>query len=209
MRTYQECPPGYYVYAYIRSKKSSNGDAGTPYYIGKGKGRRAWEKHIGIPVPFERSFVVILESNLTELGALSIERRMISWYGRIDIGTGILRNKTDGGDGNNGYRAPVHNRHKYSKSGSKNGMWGRNHRDDSIVLMKKNRSGIKDTIETRIKKREGHKDKSIHHFWHIMHGDLWCTREELITRYPMSQSGMNNMFRKNNARSSKGWMVVK
>ena len=40
-----------------------------------------------------------MESNLSELGALALERRYIKWYGRIDLNTGTLRNKTSGGDG--------------------------------------------------------------------------------------------------------------
>jgi len=91
----------YYVYAYLRSNDSATGLAGTPYYIGKGKNRRAYTKHGSIPIPC-KSKIVFLETNLTEIGALALERRMIRWWGRKDLGTGILRNKTDGGDGVSG-----------------------------------------------------------------------------------------------------------
>ena len=89
----------YYVYAYIRSKDSKIAKAGTPYYIGKGKGRRAWSKQHRINLPNDNKFIVILETNLSNTGALALERRYIRWYGRIDINTGILYNQTDGGDG--------------------------------------------------------------------------------------------------------------
>lgn len=82
----------YYVYVYLRKSDL------TPYYVGKGCHGRAFAKAHNVKVPLDKSRIIFVETNLTNIGACAIERRLISWYGRKDLGTGILRNLTDGGD---------------------------------------------------------------------------------------------------------------
>jgi hypothetical protein len=85
----------YYTYAYLR-------EDGTPYYIGKGKGKRIdnpLHNSIHLP-PKERR--LILKQNLNEEEAFKHEIYMIAVFGRKDLGTGILRNMTNGGQGVSG-----------------------------------------------------------------------------------------------------------
>jgi hypothetical protein len=88
----------YYTYAYLRKD-------GTPYYIGKGKNNRAFYKTKNeIKPPRDKSRIIFLKQNLTEEEAFKHEKYMIAVFGRKDLETGILYNRTNGGEGSSGLR---------------------------------------------------------------------------------------------------------
>jgi hypothetical protein len=99
----------YYTYAYLRENK-------TPYYVGKGKKNRAYEGS-GKPcnIPKDKSRIIFLKQNLTEQEAFEHEIYMIDVFGRKDLGSGILHNKSNGGEGSGGWIATPELRKKMSE----------------------------------------------------------------------------------------------
>jgi hypothetical protein len=82
----------FYTYLWLRYD-------GIPWYAGKGTGLRAFRK--GCPSPDH----IILQEHPTEQDAFEAEQFLVSYYGRIDLGTGCLRNLSDGGiGGSTGYK---------------------------------------------------------------------------------------------------------
>ncbi len=82
----------FYTYLWLRQD-------GTPYYVGKGSGSRAFTSngHSYYPPPtIDR---IIVQDHVSETDAFEAEKFFIVFYGRKDLGTGILRNLTDGGEG--------------------------------------------------------------------------------------------------------------
>jgi hypothetical protein len=115
--------PIFYVYQ-LRDPREN-----LPFYIGKGKGKRAWD-HLKpsntsihsyknnvikqIQTDGKEPSVEILHSNLSEKESLELECLYIEKFGRRNIGTGCLTNLTDGGDGTSGAIITEEHRQKVS-----------------------------------------------------------------------------------------------
>jgi hypothetical protein len=81
----------FYTYLWLRKD-------GTPYYVGKGCGKRAWQSTPRHRPPNDVSRILIQEFP-SEKDAFTAERFLIAYYGRKDLRAGILINLTDGGEG--------------------------------------------------------------------------------------------------------------
>ena len=153
----------YYTYAYLR-------EDGTPYYVGKGKGDRAYRK-VGKPcaTPKDKNKIIYLKTNLTEEQSFNHERYMIFILGRKDLGTGILLNKSDGGEGASGCIPSEETRRKrsakmkgennplYGKRGKDSPRYGKKHTQETKDKIRKSLQGNVISEETRIKISEKNK----------------------------------------------------
>ena len=109
----------YYTYAYLREDK-------TPYYIGKGKGNRLYKRGSRVfAPPKDKSRIIFLKKNLTEEEAFKHEIYMIDVFGRKDLGTGILHNLTDGGEGISNLSDETRKKMSEVKKGENNPNYGK------------------------------------------------------------------------------------
>jgi len=109
----------YYTYAYVRKD-------GTPYYIGRGRGKRAYSNNHRVKLP-PKDRILILKKDLSFSESVQHEVFMIAVFGRKDNKTGILANLTDGGEGMWGHiQSPEHTQ-KISAGLTKAWREGRHH----------------------------------------------------------------------------------
>lgn len=119
-------PNRFYTYAYLRKDR-------TPYYIGKGVRSRLYSSNRTIKKPNDRTRIIFLKQNLTEAEAFKHEIYMIAVFGRKDLGTGILHNRTNGGEGSSGVLRSDEYKKKLSErtKGRNNPNYGKNHSEET------------------------------------------------------------------------------
>lgn len=141
----------YYTYAYLR-------EDGTPYYIGKGKGNRVYSKRKkGTKPPRDKNRIIFLKQNLTETEAFKHEIYMIALFGRKDLGTGILHNRTDGGEGTSGYKYSKERKEKWK--GKNHPFYGKTHSEEAREKIRQSKIGDLNPakrIEVREKIKKNH-----------------------------------------------------
>jgi hypothetical protein len=141
----------FYTYAFLR-------EDGTPYYIGKGRGNRCYSNNgrHSCNRPAEKSRILILKKNLTEEEAFKHEIYMIAVFGRKDLGTGILRNLSNGGEGPSGYTRSEDHRRKLREANR-----GQKRSEEAKRRMSEASKRKKHSIETRLKMSQSHEGKEI------------------------------------------------
>jgi hypothetical protein len=123
-----------YVYAYLR-------EDGSPYYIGKGVGKRYKDQHNVVVPPENR--IQFIKEQLTDDEAVALEIELIARYGRKDLGTGILRNLTDGGEGMLNPSPSVRKKLSNAKLGKKPNNYGKKYKSGPSVAKSLSKKGNK------------------------------------------------------------------
>ena len=147
----------YYTYAYLREDR-------TPYYIGKGEKDRIYKKGKGeVKPPKDKSRIIFLKQNLTEEESFKHEVYMIAVFGRKDLGTGILRNRTNGGEGSSGAIHTPETRAKISATmkGKNSPNYGKTLSPETKAKLSASHKGKTHTPEARAKISAAQKGKTL------------------------------------------------
>lgn len=139
------------VYRHIRLDKN------MPFYIGIGKTiKRAYTKfnrnNIWNNIVSKTNYdIEILFENLSWDEACEKEKEFIKLYGRIDNGTGILTNQTDGGDGNQNFSEETRKKISLANTGNQYGK-GWKPTDEQRKKMSEGLLGKKNSSKTKFAK---------------------------------------------------------
>jgi hypothetical protein len=143
----------FYTYAYLREDK-------TPYYIGKGSERRIYSTNRKFKPPKDKSRIIFLKKNLTEAEAFRHEVYMIAVLGRKDLGTGILHNRTDGGEGTSGISEETRKKLSELRVGEKNPNYGKEISEEQKQKISEANKGKIHSKEHRAKIKEATKGQT-------------------------------------------------
>lgn len=194
----------FYVYQYLREN-------GTPYYIGKGTGKRAWQPHYRANganmLPKNTQQIVIVKDGLTEDEAINLEISLIQQFGRKDLGTGILTNRTDGGDGVSGSIRP-----QSAIDAQRKKITGIPRSKEVAKKISQTNTGKKRSSETKRKLSESHKglkqsEETIQKRAKKLTGIK--RSEDLKQRWSESKKGKNNpMYGKTSSKKGKTYEEI-
>ena len=149
-------PREFYVYMYLRTRSSEYGAKGSPYYIGKGSRNRRFDSCHRVKPPKDPGCNILVAYGLTESEAHQEEIRLIGEYGRIDLGTGCLRNQTNGGEGTSGWVASQQTRERMSIVNC-----GKKMSSEAIEKTRLFNLGRPLSVETKEKLRTAHSGKKL------------------------------------------------
>lgn len=162
-------------------------DGGHTYYVGQGNYDRPYNPH---PYkgrkrnpcikPKDKNQIVIIKDNLTEQEAKDLEIELIAKHGRLDLGEGYLVNKTDGGEGTNGYIVSEETKLKIGEGvkanhGHKDGL-KESHKSKIKKTMAGTRIGSKNPMHGR-KQKESTKQK-MREAWKTRERKKWICNED-------------------------------
>lgn len=204
----------FYVYLHTR------GDNGKVFYVGKGKGKRAWSEHSRNKywknIVNKHGFAVkIIDEFLDEVTAFELEELMIALIGRDN-----LCNMTDGGDGVSGFKFSEETKAKLSairKGRKRPPETGKRISEAKLLAMNDNtRLKIaesnrkrKYSDETRKKISISRSDDAVYEFRNASLAlTEYCTRAELCEKYKIKPNTLNKLFQKVPNKTSQGWSLV-